>query len=184
MKVSTHTRNMVKKNTQQNNHGLLQAIGEGDEDEDSDQDSDGVPGPTHSQIMDMEQEQLDEEAQQASELQLFSTIVQAPLQILDLAINDPLFYFAKSTGEQEGQRDFILLNILRNFKGTQLKLTIPLFDPEMEPERLDFDWACQSTLRYFKLQNPVSLKTKVISILAKRLALMPELNKVKLDSLW
>ena len=95
-----------------------------------------------------------------------------------------MFYFAKSTGEVDGQKDFILLNILRNFKGAQLKLTIPLFDSEMEPERLDFDWACQPTLRYFKLQNPVSLKTKVISVLAKRLALMPDLNKVKLDSLW
>lgn len=54
---------------------------------------------------------------QAAELKLFSIIVRAPLQILDLKIPDPVFFFSKKTGIDQ-QKDFILLTILRNFEGS------------------------------------------------------------------
>lgn len=43
----------------------------------------------------MDMEQMDEEALQAAELTLFSLIVKAPLQILDLTVIDPTFFLKK-----------------------------------------------------------------------------------------
>ena len=125
----------------------LQAIGEDDEDADSDGSQDSASGPKE-QMCDMED--INEEMQEAQELVLFETIVKAPLQILDLRIPDPAFFFAKHTGEEQGQKDFILLSILRNFQGTQLKLSNVVFDSDLSANDLDFEWACHTTLRYFK----------------------------------
>lgn len=49
---------------------------------------------------------------------------------------------------------------------------------------LDFEWACHETLRYFKLAAPIELKAKTMTVIVKRLALMPYLIKLKLDQIW
>ena len=95
-------------------------IGEGEDgsDQEDDEDYEG-PGPTMSDICDAEH--MDEEATQAAEIALFAMIVQPPLQVLDLKIPDPVFFFGKSSGSDSdgpGSTEFILLTILRNFAGT------------------------------------------------------------------
>lgn len=72
-------------------------------------------GLTMNQMCDIEQ--MDEEDQQAKELELFSMVVRAPLQILDLDIPDPSFHLGKHTGNGR-EEDFILCVILKNFTGT------------------------------------------------------------------
>jgi len=59
-----------------------------------------------------------------------------------------------------------------------------MFDVELQPAEIDFEWACHPTLRYFKLAHPVGLTIEFIKVIAKRLSVMPELTKVKFDSLW
>ena len=134
-----------------------------------------------SQMCDIEQ--MDEEEQQAKELELFSTIVRAPLQILDLNIPDPIFYHPKSTGNGR-EEDYILSVILKNFSGTQLKLSNLLLYANMRENELDFDWECKETLRYFKLYLPHGLQTEIIEVISRKLSEMPSLVKVKFDQLW
>lgn len=126
-------------------------------------------------------EQIDENEQQATELELFSFIVRAPLQILDLDIPDPALFSLKSSAE--GQ-DYVLSVILRNFSGTQLKLSNVIIETGTPVGEFDFDWACMGTLRYFKLFMPKNISTHMMEVVARKLSQMPNLKKVKFDQLW
>ena len=123
---------------------------------------------------------MDEEETQARELELFSMVVRAPLQILDLDIPDPDFHLAKQTGDGR-QEDYILCVILRNFSGTQLKLSNIYFGVEMHHEEFNFDWGCMDSLRYFKLNLPINLTSEIIEVITRKLSQMSSLKKIKFD---
>ena len=50
----------------------------------------------------------------------------------------------------------------------------------MTEKVLDFEWACTQSLRYFKLSNS-SVEEKLMCVIGRRLALMPELRKAKFE---
>ena len=102
---------------------------------------------------------------------------------MDLNIPDPVFFFPKKMGDKD-EKDYIILVILRNFAGKQMKLSNLVLDDELYPEMLDFEWACNETLLYFKLKTPIGLSLEHAGVISKRISQMPNLLKVKFDDLW
>ena len=109
---------------------------------------------------------------------LVRNIVQPPLLKLDLqGLNA---YFLAPKISENGDDEWLLRTVLANFAGVELKLKN--FEPlRSQPmSSIDFEWACTPTLKYFKLDTVQSIDIAQIRVIAKRLAAMPQLKKVKI----
>ena len=88
-------------------------------------------------------------------------------------------YFLASKEVESEQTDWYLRIILANFAGIELKMTNVGDISHMPAEVLDFDWACTTTLKYFRLGSCSAVNGKTMRVIASRLAVMPDLTKVK-----
>ena len=68
---------------------------------------------------------------------------------------------------------------MANFSGTELKLQHIDSLVQIPDDKLDFEWACTASLKYFKMKYCPNKKDYQMRIIAQRLAVMPELRKVK-----
>lgn len=76
------------------------------------------------------------------------------------------------------------LTVLKNFRGTTLKLSELLFDQGITAEERDFQWACHDSLVSFKMTRSCNLTMPLLGWVATNLSTMPLLKKVKLEGIW
>ena len=68
---------------------------------------------------------------------------------------------------------------MANFAGTELKLYSVDNMSDIPQEALDFEWACSARLKYFSMDICYAVSDKKMHVIASRLAVMPELRRVK-----
>ena len=104
-----------------------------------------------------------------------------PLQKLDLMhLND---YFLAAKPVDHKHDEWQLRVIFANFTGVVLKLSHIGNTSHIPVSVLDFEWACTSTLKYFKMHNCLHIEDEMMRIITSKLALMPELRKAKFEEL-
>ena len=97
------------------------------------------------------------------EVSFFEAIVKPPLMKLDL--RGLLSYAGEPKSLPNGKKTWLLSVVLANFSGTELKLRkSDLTKCTMPASAIDFEWACTSSLKYFKMSNAF-LDEKVLKVI-------------------